>query len=279
VRLTEIFRQKTASRIVASAHTINRGDYPDLNSNSSDADFFFLRRPAAKQAVETVLELCSSRLPGKMGLGVLDIQVLSPTRRGEAGTRNLNAVLQERLNPHSEGRKEKIFGDISFRQGDRVMQTRNNYDIIWHRTAKLSFEDDRSIMPLVRVSLGDKPEGGLGVYNGDVGFISDIDFGQELMYVLFDDRLAVYGFEQLSELEHAYAMTVHKAQGSEYPAVVFVALEGAPQLMNRKVLYTAVTRAKRLLIVAGSDRAVHSMIDNHKVAARYSGLRARLTEL
>jgi exodeoxyribonuclease V alpha subunit len=278
VRLTEIFRQTSESRTVAYAHMINRGDYPDLNANSSDADFFFLRRTSAKAAVDTVVDLCVSRLPKNMGIPASDIQVLSPTRIGEAGTRNLNKILQAALNPPCDGKKERNFGDISFRQGDRVMQIRNNYDIIWHKPDKIEFDSfsDGSLVP--KLTLAEKPEGGTGVFNGDIGFIAEIDNEKETVHVLYDDRLAVYGFDMLPELEHAFAMTVHKAQGSEYRAVILLAQDGAPQLMSRKVLYTAVSRAKQLLIIVGSDGTVRKMIDNHKVTRRFSGLRARLTE-
>lgn len=273
VRLTEIFRQTGGSRIVAGAHMINRGEYPELGANTSDSDFFFLRRLSPRQAVDTVVELCQSRLPVRMGIPRSEIQVLSPTRKGETGTKNLNAVLQAALNPPEKGKKEKNFGDIVFRQGDRVMQIRNDYDIIWRRCTVTP--DENGGPPLV--SLPDKPQSGTGVYNGDVGLITDIDGENELVSVLFDDRLAVYGFETLSELEHAFAMTVHKSQGSEYRAVILLALEGSPQLMSRKILYTAVTRARELLIIVGGDGSVFRMIDNNRTTRRFSGLRARLT--
>ena len=275
VRLTEIFRQGNASRIVASAHQIIRGDYPDLHANTSDSDFFFLKRTSPRAAVETVCQLCAERLPKNMGIAPADIQVLSPTRRGETGTRNLNAVLQRVLNPAAPAKKEKKYGEITFREGDRVMQIRNNYDIIWLKPERVCYDGD-SGLPLV--TPGEKPERGTGVYNGDIGVIVAIDEDNELMTVLYDDRLAAYGFDMLSELEHAFAMTVHKSQGSEYRAVILMALDGPPQLMSRSVLYTAVTRARELLIAVGSDTTVYNMIGNHKVTRRYSGLRARLTE-
>lgn len=278
VRLTEIFRQTAASQIVANAHKINRGEYPELRSNSADSDFFFLRRPSPTQAVETVCQLCSERLPKKMGIPTADIQVLSPTRRGEAGTVYLNTVLQRQLNPPSARKKEKKYGEIVFREGDRVMQIRNNYDIIWTKPHSVSFEpmEDGTVLP--DITLGDKPPHGTGIYNGDIGIIAAIDTENEYLTVLFDDRVAAYGFDMLSELEHAFAMTVHKSQGSEYRAVVLLALDGPAQLMNRSILYTAVTRARELLIVVGKDDTFVSMIDNHKTTRRYSGLRARLTQ-
>lgn len=278
VRLTEIFRQGALSRIVANAHMINRGDYPELKSNTSDSDFFFLRRSDTAQAVETAVELCAARLPVNMGISPMDIQVLSPTRKGQVGTHNLNAVLQRALNPAANTKKEKKYGEIVFREGDRVMQTRNNYDIIWSKPEKIEFsgEADGTLLPVI--TIGGKPVHGTGVFNGDIGVVTGIDTENEVMTVLFDDKIAAYGFDMLSELEHAFAMTVHKSQGSEYKAVILMALEGSPQLMSRSVLYTAVTRARELLIIIGNDATVFNMINNHKVTRRYSGLRARLTD-
>ena len=277
VRLMEIFRQGAESRIVASAHKINRGDCPELRSNNAESDFFFLRRNTPAQTVETILELCAERLPGKMGVPAGEIQVLTPTRRGETGTRNLNAVLQRAVNPAAPAKKEKKYGEIVFREGDRVMQTRNNYDILWVKPEKIVFPAEAGTgIPVLMI--GDKPERGTGVFNGDIGLIAAIDHENELLSVLFDDRLVHYGFDLLPELEHAFAMTVHKSQGSEFRAVILAAQEGAPQLMSRSVLYTAVTRARELLIIVGSDATVVGMINNHKVTRRYSGLRSRLTD-
>ena len=254
VRLTEIFRQSGESNIVRNAHMINKGEHPQLNENKNG--FFFLRRKEPAAAVSTILELCSSRLPDKMGIPVMDIQVLSPTRRGEQGTVNLNRCLQAQLNPPDKKKKEKHFGSTVFREGDRVMQIRNNYDLVWRRT--------------------DNTAAGAGVFNGDIGWIVSIDLNEEMLVVDFDGRRAVYSFEMLNELEHAYAMTVHKSQGSEYRAVVLSACRASQMLLSRGVLYTAVTRAKELLIAVGDDDAVHFMIDNHRQTRRYSGLRARL---
>ena len=279
VRLTEIFRQTATSRIVSCAHMINRGDHPDFASNTSDSDFFFLRRTSSRAALETIVELCSTRLPEKMGIPVTEIQVLSPTRRGEVGTKNINALLQAALNPSTPEKKEKVFGEILFRQGDRVMQIRNNYDIMWSKPETISYPDSSNGMTVPQMTFSSKPENGTGIFNGDIGYITSIDYESEIIYVLYDDRLAAYGFELLSELEHAYAMTVHKSQGSEYGAVILLALDGAPQLLSRRVLYTAVTRARNLLVVVGSDTTIINMIDNHKVSRRFSGLRARLVEL
>ncbi len=278
VRLTEIFRQGAASQIVANAHMINRGDYPDLKGNTSNSDFFFLRRSEPTQTVETIADLCKHRLPEKMGISPMDIQVLSPTRKGETGTRYLNAVLQRALNPAASAKKEKKYGEIVFREGDRVMQIRNNYDIIWAKPEKIGFSKEADCGSLPIITLGLKPIQGSGIFNGDIGFVAAIDAENEIITVLFDDKLATYGFDMLPELEHAFAMTVHKSQGSEFKAVILASMEGSPQLMSRSILYTAVTRARELLIVVGNEATVFNMIDNHKITRRYSGLRARLTD-
>ena len=257
VRLTEIFRQAGKSRIVSCAHQINAGEQPDLTANTGG--LFFLRRGEAARAAETVSELCSARLPSRMGIPVQDIEVLSPTRRGEAGTVALNRRLQAALNPPAEGKNEKIFGSVTFREGDRVMQIRNNYDMIWRKE-----------------SPSGPPETGAGIYNGDMGEILAIDAESETLTVDFDGRIAQIGFDALSELEHAWAVTVHKSQGSEYRAVVLAVGEAAPRLMTRGVLYTAVTRARELLIIVGDEGAARRMIDNHVQSRRYSGLKLRL---
>ena len=257
VRLTEIFRQAGKSRIVSCAHQINAGEQPDLTANTGG--LFFLRRGEAARAAETVSELCSARLPSRMGIPAQDIEVLSPTRRGEAGTVALNRRLQAALNPPAEGKNEKIFGSVTFREGDRVMQIRNNYDMIWRKE-----------------SPSGPPETGAGIYNGDMGEILAIDAESETLTVDFDGRIAQIGFDALSELEHAWAVTVHKSQGSEYRAVVLAVGEAAPRLMTRGVLYTAVTRARELLIIVGDEGAARRMIDNHVQSRRYSGLKLRL---
>lgn len=259
VRLTEIFRQAETSRIVSYAHEINAGTHPDFTANKGD--FFFLRRTDDGKAAETVAELCSVRLPNKMSIPASDIQVLTPTRRGELGTKALNRLLQRVLNPAAEGKNEKNFGEITFREGDRVMQIRNNYDIVWKRDT------------------GHGLETGSGVYNGDIGVIVGIDAENETITVDFDGRIAALGFDALVELEHAWAVTVHKSQGSEYRAVILAVGDAAPRLMTRGVLYTAVTRARELLIAVGDEHAAQRMIDNHVQSRRYSGLRLRLLAL
>lgn len=253
VRLTEIFRQKGDSRIVRNAHMINRGEHPDFEANTGD--FFRLRRLKGGTAVETIVELCARRLPENMKIPSASIQVLSPTRKGETGTANLNKRLQAALNPPSESKKEKLFGEAVFRVGDRVIQIKNNYDTIWKTKGGVS---------------------GAGVYNGDIGTIAQIDPITETLTVDFEDKLATYSFEMLNELEHAWALTVHKSQGSEYRAVVLALSGDVQMLLTRGVLYTAVTRAKELLIMVGDDNIAHRMIDNNKQSRRYSALRLRL---
>ena len=257
VRLTEIFRQNEGSRIVRNAHLINKGEHPNLSENAGD--FFRLKRLEAGSSVETITELCAVRLPGKMGIPSSEIQVLTPTRKGELGTQNLNKRLQAVLNPPAKEKREKAFGDAIFREGDRVMQIRNNYDMLWYTA--------------------DRKQSGLGVYNGDIGTVLGIDPDAETLTVDFDGRLAVYGFETLPELEHAWAMTVHKAQGSEYRAVILALAPNAQMLLTRDVLYTAVTRAKELLILVGDDATAYRMIDNFRQSKRYTALRVRLCRL
>ena len=254
VRLTEIFRQKQESRIVRNAHMINRGEHPNLSENAGD--FFRLRRLQAAGTIETVTELCRVRLPDRMHIQPEDIQVLTPTRKGELGTINLNKALQAALNPASPEKKEKTFGDVIFRAGDRVMQVKNNYDL------PLLSEDGRTL--------------NLGVFNGDIGQIASIDPEGETLVVRYDGGYAVYGFDMLLELEHAWAMTVHKAQGSEYRAVVLVLNPASQMLLTRSVLYTAVTRAKELLILIGDDQTAFTMIDQVRQTRRYNALRVRL---
>jgi exodeoxyribonuclease V alpha subunit len=254
VRLTEVFRQAGESAIVKNAHMINSGEVPDLGENKGD--FFFLSRRDPARAVDTIIELAAKRLPEKMGISPLQIQVLAPTRRYETGTISLNKRLQQALNPPCEGKAEKEFGEIVFRVGDRVMQIRNNYDIIWRKASG---------------------ESGMGVFNGDVGHVVAISHGEQMMTVDFDERLVTYTFDMLADLELAYAMTVHKSQGSEYRAVILSLGRCAPTLLSRAVLYTAVTRARELLIIVGESEEVAAMIANDKPQKRYSGLKTRLS--
>ena len=254
VRLTQIFRQAAQSAIVRNAHLVNAGELPDLRKN--DNDFFFLSRRDPQSAAETIVDLCRRRLPERMGIPADQIQVLSPTRRRGTGTSALNQALQAALNPPSEEKGERRFGDTLFREGDRVMQVKNNYDILWR-------EDGGAAS-------------GMGVFNGDIGRIQSIDPRGECITVDFEGRIVEYSPDMLGELEPAYAVTVHKAQGSEYRAVILAALDGAPMLLTRGVLYTAITRARSLFIVVGEESVVARMVANNRQTRRYSGLRARL---
>ena len=257
VRLTEIFRQAARSAIVRNAHLVDQGQVPDLRRN--DSDFFFLRRRDPARTAETVVELVADRLPRNMGIPADQIMVLSPTRRHQTGTASLNQQLQEALNPPAPGKGERRFGPYLFRTGDRVMQVKNNYDIMWKETGGLG--------------------AGLGIFNGDIGFITGIDERGETITVDFEGRVVEYSPDMLGELEPAYAMTVHKAQGSEYRAVILAVNDGAPMLMTRGVLYTAITRARELLILVGDEEKVAQMVANDRQQRRYSGLRARLARL
>ena len=253
--LTEIFRQAQQSLIVMNAHAVNRGELPVLTVK--DRDFFFMKRRTPEAVVQTIAELCSRRLPQNMGIRPEDIQVISPTRKGETGTVNLNRVLQAALNPPAPAKKEKFCGEICFREGDRVMQIRNNYDILWKKRGGGA---------------------GTGIFNGDIGTIQKIDLNEDQITILFDDREVVYDSDMLPELELAYAITAHKSQGSEYKTVIFAVYGGAPMLLTRGVLYTAITRARELLILIGNEEVVAQMTFNNRRDKRYSGLRWRLMQ-
>ena len=252
VRLTEIFRQAAQSAIIRNAHMVDCGQLPDLKRN--DNDFFFLTRRDGQSAVDTIVDLCRRRLPERMGIPADQIQVLSPTRRRSTGTKALNQALQAALNPPLDGKGERRFGDWVFRTGDRVMQVKNNYDVLWR-------EDGGTAS-------------GMGMFNGDIGVVRMID--REIVTVDFDGRVVEYTPDMLGELEPAFAVTVHKAQGAEYRAVILAVLDGAPMLLSRSVLYTAITRAKELFIIVGDDQTVAYMVSNDRQTRRYSGLRARL---
>lgn len=255
VSLTRVFRQAEQSAIIRNAHAVNMGQPPQLDSNQGD--FFFLCRRSPDRLVQTVVELCRDRLPRNMNIPAEQIQVLSPTRKGACGTAALNRALQAALNPPSPQKRQKQWGDVTFRVGDRVMQTKNNYDVLWEK---------------------DDGTAGSGIFNGDVGVIQDIDSSGELIVLRFDDRTATYTADLLSQLDMAYAITVHKSQGSEYPAVILVSAPAAPSLMVRGVLYTAITRARRMLIMVGDDAVPARMAENDRQQRRYSGLRRRLKE-
>ena len=237
-----------------NAHRVNQGNLPELRDTTRD--FFFLPAKSPEQVAATIVGLCTTRLPQRMHIPAEQIQVLSPTKKGPAGTAALNVQLQQQLNPPAPGKKEKAYGQTVFREGDRVMQVRNNYDLLWTKT-------DGSAV-------------GTGIFNGDVGIIRSIDLQQEVMTVVFDDREAEYDFTLLNELELAYAITVHKSQGSEYRAVVLSAWNGSAYLLNRRVLYTAITRARELLIIVGQGQAIAAMVQNANVGKRYTGLKLRL---
>lgn len=251
VELKEVFRQAMESLIVTNAHKIVKGELPEITR--TDKDFFFLERNAPFAAAKTVTELCSARLPKAYGYSPTeDIQVLCPSRKGEAGTVNINKLLQGALNPPAKHKREHSFGQRVFREGDKLMQTKNNYNIPWTGTEKE----------------------GLGVFNGDIGMLEKIDEGAHTLYIRFDDRLAEYPFEGSNELEHAYAVTVHKSQGNEFEAVVMPVSGVVEQLAYRNLLYTAVTRAKKLMILVGSRNTVERMVFNNSKAKRYSALKS-----
>lgn len=254
VQLTEIFRQAQQSLIVMNAHRVNQGQLPELRTVTND--FFFMRRNNEERVSTLIRDLCTTRLPKNMGIPPEQIQVLCPTRKGGVGTVSLNKLLQASLNPPSPEKKERTFGEYLFREGDRVMQIRNNYDILWKKC--------------------DGSAAGAGIFNGDVGTIQQIDPQTETLSVVFDDREAVYDFTQLNELEPAYAMTVHKSQGSEYRAVILTAWNGSPYLLSRSILYTAITRARELLIIVGREETVVTMTQNASKNRRYTGLKLRL---
>ena len=256
VKLTQIFRQAQESLIVMNAHAVNAGQMPVLTVKNRD--FFFMRRQSPESVVQTIQELCRKRLPENMGIPVSEIQVLSPSRKQPTGTKALNLALQATLNPPAEGKREKRFGDFSFREGDRVMQIRNNYDILWKKA--------------------DGFGSGTGIFNGDIGKILSIDFAEEQLAIQFDDRIAQYGFDMLRELELAYAMTVHKSQGSEYRAVILSAFSGSSLLLTRSILYTAITRARELFIIVGREEVIAAMTQNDRQQRRYSALKLRLEQ-
>ncbi len=257
IALTEIFRQAKESMIVVNAHKINHGEYPTVNQKGSD--FFMVHRDSGQEILSTIVDVCKSRLPATYGFNpITQIQVLTPTRKGVTGVAALNEQLQTALNPKDSKKKEKQHRAITFREGDKVMQIKNNYEMLWTKTADGA--------------------DGTGVFNGDVGFIEKIDLTEEIMTVLFDDRRADYDFSQLDELDLAYAVTVHKSQGSEFEAVVMPMYPTAPMLQNRNLLYTAVTRAKKLVVLCGREGVVRTMVDSVSERRRYSGLEGKLRD-
>ena len=254
VHLTQIFRQAQESAIVMYAHQIDQGILPNLTANNRD--FFCMRRYDSTRAVDTVVELCKTRLPKNMGIPTEQIQVLTPTRKRGGGSAALNRAIQAAVNPPSKEKPERPFGEYVFRLGDRVMQIRNNYDVLWENPQ--TGEQD------------------MGVFNGDIGVIEGVNVGEAALVVNFDGRMVEYTGDMLNELEPAYAITVHKAQGSEYRAVILVVSDVPSSLLTRGVLYTAITRARELLVLVGDDRLAARMVANNRQDRRYSGLRARL---
>ena len=256
VALTKVFRQAMESLIVANAHKIISGEMPDLSSKSSD--FFMLKNFNSLSAAELVVELCAKRLPDAYGYKPLtDIQVLCPSKMLDLGSMSLNNMLQQRLNPQTKNGERITFKNFELREGDKVMQIKNNYDIMW---------------------TSDGGEEGSGVFNGDIGILEKVDRKNSLLRVRFDDKVATYYNENVNELELAYAMTIHKSQGSEFDCVVLPLLDTPSKLLYRNLLYTAVTRAKKLLIVVGSNEVLYSMVENNRKTLRYTTLNKRLKD-
>lgn len=287
VRLEEIFRQSQASLIVTNAHAINRGEMPVLTDRRND--FFFLPRRTDAEISATIVELYKTRLPRTYGqLTENGIQIITPSRRGEAGTEHLNRLLQAALNPAERGRAEMSFRDKLFRVGDRVMQTRNNYDVLWEddETDEADVPEPEDVSPgrgrarppqVAGREWDEEPESERGgVFNGDIGVIVDIDVPERTMRVRFDDRVAIYTSDMLDDLEHAWAVTVHKSQGSEYPFVIMPMYSASTLLLTRNLLYTAVTRAQRMVILVGRESVIRTMVENNRQSMRYTGLSHRL---
>lgn len=262
VKLTKIFRQAAMSDIIINAHKINRGQ--DVEPDPKSRDFLFVKRDVAAQIIGATITLLREKLPDYVHASVRDIQVLTPMRKGVLGVENLNRELQNALNPPRENLREKEAGNIIFREGDKVMQIRNNYQKEWEVRGKFN-------IPIAK---------GMGVFNGDLGIIKTINLFTERVEVEFDEgRIAEYTYAELEELDQAYAVTIHKSQGSEYPAVILPLLSGPQMLMNRNLLYTAVTRAKSCVTVVGSVETFRGMIRNERQMMRYSGLQERLAEV
>lgn len=262
VRLTKIFRQASESDIIVNAHKINAGSRIKLDNKSKD--FFLLQRNDVNVITGVVIALVRDKMPKYVKATPFDVQVLTPMRKGELGVERLNQVLQQYLNPPSQEKKEKECAQGIFREGDKVMQIKNNYQITWEKKSRYGITVDS----------------GTGVFNGDAGIIREINAFAEQVTVEFEDgHIVEYPFGQLDELELAYAITIHKSQGSEYPAVVMPLLSGPRMLFNRNLLYTAVTRAKNCVTIVGSENTVQTMIDNESEQKRYSGLNERIVEI
>lgn len=261
VKLNKIFRQASTSDIIVNAHKINNGEEVILDNKSMD--FFFLKRYEADKIINVTLQLIKQKLPKFVDATEYDIQVLTPTRKGLLGVERLNTVLQMYLNPADSSKREKEYGGVIFREGDKVMQVKNNYQLEWEIRSKYGLCIDK----------------GTGVFNGDTGIIEEINYFAETMTVSFDEgKMVEYPFKLLEELELAYAITIHKSQGSEYPAVVIPLFQGPRMLLNRNLIYTAVTRAKKCVTIVGDDEVFRTMVHNTSQLKRYSGLRDRLCE-
>ena len=262
VKLTRIFRQAEASDIVVNAHKIHAGAV--INADKRSNDFLFVKRKDANSILNAVITLVKEKLPPYVNAKAYDIQVMTPMRKGVLGVENLNRILQEFMNPADSSKKEKQFPQGTFREGDKVMQIKNNYQVEWEVRSRYGIPTDK----------------GTGVFNGDLGTVKEINlFSEELMIEFDEGRLVTYSFRQADELELAYAITVHKSQGSEYPAVVIPLLTGPQMLMNRNLIYTAVTRARSCVCVVGSVETFQAMVDNAKEQKRYSGLNDCLQEI
>jgi len=256
VCLTEIFRQSAESMIITNAHRINNGDLPLLHVKNDDS--FFLARANDEQILDTLVSLVTVRLPKAYGEEIHDqLQIITPSRKGMAGTENLNKILKEHMNPSSPSKQEIKFRDTVFREGDKVMQIRNNYEVEWQ---KGEFH-------------------GTGVFNGDIGYITEIDLTAEQVKIRYDDRIAIYDFSTLEEIEHAYAITVHKSQGSEYGVVLFPLYHFAPILRTRNLFYTALTRAKKMVIMVGAESVAQNMVDNNRQTMRHTALEYRIRQM
>ena len=262
VMLTRIFRQAAQSGIIVNAHKINDGEQVQLDNKTSD--FLFIRRMEANQIISAVITLVKEKLPKYVQADISEIQVLTPMRKGALGVERLNEILQQYLNPASPDKKEKEHGAGLFREGDKVMQIKNNYQTGWEKRGKHDIVLEQ----------------GMGVFNGDMGIIRKINTYAELLEVEFEEaKFVTYPFKQLDELELAYAITIHKSQGSEYPAIVLPLLSGPRMLMNRNLLYTGVTRAKKCVCIVGIEQAVQNMAENEQEQKRYSSLDERIREL
>ena len=268
VRLTDIFRQEEQSRIVVNAHRVNEGEMPLLNEKGTD--FFFERQDSFDGAARSIVQLVTERLPKflhypeqeRLRRAVRGIQVLAPAKKGECGVIALNKALQARLNPASPEKPSLTWGDTVFRLGDKVMQTRNDYQVEWHKETAAGWED------------------GTGVFNGDVGFVTEVDTEEHALTVRFDEeRDVTYASAQLDNLELAYCLSVHKSQGSEFPVVVMPVAGGPPMLLTRNLFYTALTRARQLVVLVGREEVVRVMVENDHILKRYTTLAQRLIDM